>query len=521
VLGAAAAALAAALPAAAAGAGRAAGEERPALLVLLVVDQLTRGRLDPALPGGLGRLLREGRVFADATLAHGITETCPGHAAISTGRHPGHAGIPGNHVFESGRPRYCVEGGSLAFLRGDTLADRVRAAGGDAVAVSGKDRAALLLAGRGGLAIWLDPAAGFVAGRRAGTPPPPWVESFDAARGLAPFDPARLPASWSHPGDDPRAFPDATPSEDARFSRTSPHPVRGATLAETVARLLATPVADALTLDLAREAVTAERLGAGPAADLLAVSLSATDYVGHLYGPDSQEALAALGALDGQVGAFLAFLEARVGRGSLLVALTADHGVTRNPELAEALGVSECRVPGGRVPGAGLAARIAALAREACRLPAAPEVTTDGDLSFALPAEAWKACRAPRSEVVAAVAAGLAAAPGVVKAWTAPDLAGPGCAGPCALFRASFDPERSGDWVVQLDPTCVPAGGTTGASHGSPYLPDRAVPVVFWGGGVTAGIVRGPAHTVDVAPTLAGRAGLAAVPVDGRALHLR
>lgn len=499
------------------------GDERPALVVLLVVDQLTRARLDPALPGGLGRLLREGRVHVDATLAHGITETCPGHAAIATGLHPGHAGIPGNVVFEGGRPRYCAAGESAALLRGPALADGIRSAGGRAVVIAGKDRAALMLGGRtGGLAIWLDRTAGFTAGRRPGAPAPAWLARFDAARGLAPFDPASFPAEWSHPAGDPRALPDDTPSEDARCSRTSPHPVRGATLAETVERLLRTPFADALTLDLARLAVEEERLGGGEATDLLAVSLSATDYLGHAYGPDSQEALAALGALDGQLGAFLSFLEARLGRGRLLVALTADHGVTQLPEVAEQLGVSQCRVPGGRVNGAGVAARLAALAREVCGLAVSPEVTTDGDSAFALPAEAWKACRRPRGEVAQEVAARLASVPGVVKAWTAPDLAAAPCAGSCALYRNSFDPERSGDWVVQLDPGCLWSSGSTGASHGSPYLPDRAVPLVFWGNGIAAAIVRGPAHTVDVAPTLAARAGLPpGARVDGRVLPLR
>lgn len=498
-------------------------EDRPALVLLLVVDQLARWRLDPAaLPGGLGRLLREGRVFADATVAHGVTETCPGHAAISTGLHPGHAGIPANRVFERGRPRYCVEGGSVSLLRGDTLADRLRAAGGRAVALSEKDRAALLLGGRRGLAVWLDPAAGFVARRPDGTAPPPWVERFDAQRGLAPFDAARFPVEWAHRTDDPRALPDDTAGEATFASRTSPHPVRAGDLPTTVMRLLATPFADALTLDLARIAVEAEGLGTGPAVDLLAVSLSATDYLGHAYGPDSQEAHAALGTLDAQVGAFLSFLEERVGRGRLLVVLTADHGVTPLPEVAAALGVTECRVPGGRVPGADLRARIAALARQSCRLPAAPEVTTDGDGAFALPAETWASCRVPRADAAVAVAAGLAGAPGVVKAWTAAAVGVDRCAGACALYRNSFDRERSGDWTVELDPGCLlsPAGAT-GTSHGSVHLTDRAVPVVFWGAGVAAGVVRGPAFTVDVAPTVAARAGLEAWTVDGRALPLR
>jgi arylsulfatase A-like enzyme len=494
---------------------------RPALVLLLVVDQLARGRLDATLPGGLGRLLREGRVFADATLTHAVTETCPGHAAISLGLAPGHAGIPSNLLFLDGRPTYCVEGASPAFLRADALADWVRAGGGRAVAISEKDRAAIVLGGRHpDVALWLDPSAGFTAGPRAA--PPPWLARFDAAHGLAPFDAARFPAEWTHRRDDPRALPDDTPSEDARWSRTSPHPLRGATLAETVQRMLHTPFADALTLDLARAAVEAERLGRRGAPDLLAVSLSANDYIGHAYGPDSQEAAASLRELDRQLGAFLSFLEARVPRGRLLVVLTADHGVAPIPEVAEALGISECRVPGGRVRGRPLAERIAAEAQAVCGLDAAPEVTTDGDSAFALTPAAWAACRAPRAQVLAGVAARLAQEPGIVKAWTATDLSTEPCAGACALFRASHDPERSGDWLVQADAHCLLSSSPDGTGHGTPYAYDRAVPVVFWGAGVAPGTVRGLARTVDVAPTVAAELGLTpGHALDGRALPLR
>jgi len=350
---------------------------------------------------------------------------------------------------------------------------------------------------------------------------PAWLARFDRERGLAPFDAGRFPAQWTHPQADPRALPDDTRWESDRASRTTPHPVRAATLSQTVERLLATPLADALTLDLARVAVAAERLGSGPATDLLAVSLSANDYLGHAYGPDSQEARAALLALDGQVGAFLRFLEERVGRGRLLVVLTADHGVTPIPELAEELGTSDCRAPGGRVAGADLQARIATLAREACRLDAPPAVGWDGNSAFALGAESWRSCGRPREQATDAVAAGLASEPPVVHVWTARDAARTPCAGPCERYRASWDAERSGDWVVQLDPGCMISSAHAGAGHGSPYLADRAVPLVFWGSGVAPGVVRGRAHTVDVAPTLAARAGLSPWPVDGRALPLR
>jgi arylsulfatase A-like enzyme len=515
-------ALAAAAPARAA-APRPARDGRPALVVLLVVDQLARGRLDPSLTGGLGRLVREGRVFADATLAHGITETCPGHVAISTGVNPGHAGVPGNSVFVDGRPRYCVADGTAGLLRVDALADRVRAAGGRAVAISEKDRAALMLAGRRpGLAIWLDAAAGFVATRGEGAAAPaPWLVRFDAEHGLSPFDAARFPADWRHPKDDPRALPDDTRWESDRWSRTSPHPVRAATLPQTVERLLVTPFADALTVELARAAVEHEKLGTGPATDLLAVSLSANDYIGHAYGPDSQEARAALLTLDGQLGELLRFLEERIGRGNLLVVLSADHGVTPIPELTEALGTSECREPGGRVAGAALQAHIAAVAQAACGLPERPEVGWDGNSAFALAKATWEACKVPREDATQRVADALASDRAVVKVWTAAALARPPCAGACALYRSSWDPERSGDWVVQLDPGCMISSAHAGAGHGSPYLADRAVPLVFWGSGVRPGIVRGPAHTIDVAPTLCEQAGLGVGPVDGHALPLR
>jgi arylsulfatase A-like enzyme len=289
-----------------------------------------------------------------------------------------------------------------------------------------------------------------------------------------------------------------------------------------VDRWIHTPHSDRLFLDRAPRQVERERLGAGPAPDLLAISLSATDRIGHAYGLDSQEAAAALRDLDRRLGDLLAFLDRRVGRARLVVALTADHGSTPVPEIAAALGASECRVPGGRVDGRELARRIGALARDACGFDAAPEVGWDRNASFALAAGDWAACRASPAEAKARVAAGVAARPGVVKAWTAADFEAEPCAGACALYRASADAERSGDWVVQLDPHCLLTEEPNGAGHGSAYAYDREVPIVVRGPGVRPGNVRGPARTIDVAPTLAALAGVAlAPPRDGRPLPLR
>jgi hypothetical protein len=539
----------------------AAAAERPRLVVLVSVDQLARRRISDALPGGLGRLLREGRVFVDAALEHGITETCPGHATMLTGTNPGPAGIPGNTVFDGVKSWYCAServeastdrkaalarSGVLGIPEPSTpeqLAEALRSpsflsakALGDLLGparkvftVSAKDRAAIMLGGQHPtLAVWLDGRAGFTTSRWYAQALPPWLEAFNRDRGLVPFARERLPEDWRHESRDAVALPDDTPAESSAYGRRSPHPVRGATLWETVPRLLRTPFVDALTLDLARTIVEREGLGGGPGPDLLAVSLSATDYIGHAYGPDSQEAADALHELDVQLDAFLRFLLARVERGALLVVLTADHGVASIPEVSVELGLSECRVRGGRAGGAQWKERVRDAARRACRAQDAPTVGWDGNYSFKLD-PAWLSRCGQREKVLADVAAQLQPAPGVVHVWTAAEVRGDekACVGYCRLFRASFAGERSGDLVVQLDPTCELAPDdpehkapyVTG--HGTPYLYDRAVPLVFWGGGVAPGVVRGQARTIDIAPTLARRLGVAPAPEwNGRALPL-
>jgi hypothetical protein len=116
----------------------------------------------------------------------------------------------------------------------------------------------------------------------------------------------------------------------------------------------------------------------------------------------------------------------------------------------------------------------------------------------------------------------LSTRPGVARVWTATEIAaGDGPTPWLALYRNSFDPERSGDLTIQTLPTCELTPYPQGTSHGTPNLYDRAVPVVFFGPGVTAGVVRGRAAPVDIAPTLARHLGVPAPPgLDGQPLPL-
>ena len=203
--------------------GAAVGAERPRLVLLVAIDQLRADRLDPMLPGGLGRLQREGRVFADALLAHAFTATCPGHATMLTGRHPGPAGVPGNRFVDrqTGKVVYCVDdpspdaktllgthGRSPRRLRVTALGDWLKASdpASRVFAVSAKDRAAITLGGRRpDAAYWLDRegALGFTTSAYYLPELPPWVREWTGRDPARDGFLARVPVRWVHPTGDP------------------------------------------------------------------------------------------------------------------------------------------------------------------------------------------------------------------------------------------------------------------------------------------------------------------------------
>jgi predicted AlkP superfamily pyrophosphatase or phosphodiesterase len=518
------------------------GEETLRLVLVMVVDQLPRERAKADLPGGLGRLVREGRVYTEAVLDHAMTETCPGHATVLTGRHPAHAGIPANRFLdpETGTSVYCVgdsattarvlggkKGRSPRNLRVSTLGDWMKSANpaSRVFSVSGKDRAAITLAGHSpDVAYWFHSGEeiGFTTSGYYLDRLPAWVRAFNG------HDPpedgffSRVPESWDHIADagGPPRRPDDFSGESDRFGRTSGHRLRDEDLEASAARLVASPFLDEVTLDFATTLVREEGLGRGSSPDLLAVSFSAMDYVGHLYGPYSHESRDALRHLDLAIGRFLEFLERELGPGAVLVVLTSDHGVLPLPEWLEHTGGSRCPVKGGRIGVRRLGLRLMAkLHWEFSPLFSFPRewVTFAG---FQLRVDRSLASRhgVAVGDVIAATRRILEAEPAIAKVWTPEQIERDGDEF-ARLYRNSFDPERSGDLVVQIAPTCLISPFDEGTTHGSPYLYDRAIPLIFWGAGIEGGRVAGPARTVDIAPTLARRLGIAPpATLDGQPL---
>lgn len=489
------------------------GEEKPALVVMVSVDQLRADLLtqyDSFFVGGFRRLIDEGAYF-DATHNHGDTETGPGHATLSTGVIPARSGIIANDWSERVGDRWVTvynvqdsASGILGFisLPGRSpqnlvrtgLADWIKDADPRAriVSIGGKDRSAILMAGKAkGSVYWYhQPYARFITSRYYANVYPEWVERFNRDS-----IPVVLDSVWTERSPlaaRALAGPDTAKWEADTLRTFFPHRFReeasgfGNSFANWIGE---TPYVDNATLALTREAIREERLGRDGVTDFLAVGLSQTDYVGHRFGPMSREQLDNLLNVDRLLGEFFEHLDEVVGRGRWVVGLSADHGVQTAPEWNVARGKQGYRPT--RAERDSLNRSIAAAVREAT-----PETRS------------------------AAVAAVYRRFPFIAEVYSQEEIErGTPRDSFVTLLRNSYYPGRYGTTtaaeyglVIRVGEN-VYMGGNAGAGHGSPYIYDRMVPAIFLGAGVRPGRSSTLGRTVDFAPTLAALAGLT-VPAD-------
>lgn len=493
---------------------------RPRLIVVITVDQLRPDYLEryrPQLKGGFATLLKTGASFTDAYQDHAVTETAPGHATILSGRWPAHTGITRNlaGVQDQAAPLIGVDapGASPKRFRGTALFDWLKAAdpGARALSVSGKDRGAILPIGRAKEQVYWYARGFFTTSRYYADSLPTWVRVFNGQR--VPFRAAGTQWTLFLPE---REYPepDSVAYENQGRDVVFPHRLP-ADSGEAALAFVATPTMDSLTLAFALEGVRALQLGARGATDLLAVSLSTTDYVGHAYGPDSREVHDQVVRLDRYLGRFLEQLFVRYGRSNVLVVLTADHGVTPFPERSRTMGhPGAVRV----IPDTILQGVNAALDQRA----------GGGDWAqiesgmLLIPDRAKLVAQGVNVDsVVADVATRLRALPGVARVDRPADLASKDTADPVLRRWIHHVPPDGGvELVATLKPYSIwsPATGFI-AMHGQPSELDSHVPLILWGSGVRRGVYTGRVSTVDIAPTLARLLDLTpAEPLDGRVL---
>ena len=511
------------------------GPQKPKLIVAISVDQLSAdlfGEYRSVYTKGLKRLETDGVVFPSGYQSHAATETCPGHSTILTGARPARTGIIANEWIDLSVARedkrvYCSEDPtvpgsssenytvSTGYLKVPTLGDRMKAADARtrSVSVAGKDRAAVMMGGHNTDQIWYWGGKGFVTlpGRTGAAPAT--VARINARVAQAVAKPASpvLPAQC-------RARSMAVPvGQDMQVG------VLADRKAEDFGNFRRAIEFDAAIADLAIGLIEEMKLGRGDATDIIDIGLSANDYVGHSFGTEGAEMCAHQVGLDANVGRILAALDATGV--PYAVVLTADHGGHDLPERNRMRGFEQAeRLDDALRTGAILKP----VAEEFGLKLSGPLIRSESGniyLSRDVPA-------ALRMQTLSAIKARLLAHRQVANVFTAEELRRMPMPQPpveewslAERARASFDPERSGDLMMLLKPWVTPVTkptNTSVATHGSPWIYDRRVPIIFYRPGTVPFEQPLGVETVDIMPTLAGLIGLKvpAEEIDGRCLDL-
>jgi hypothetical protein len=477
-----------------AGSAQAQLTKQPKLVLAIVVDQfrydyLTRFRAD--YKGGMEQLLTKGAVFTNAHYNHFPTVTAVGHSTILSGATPSVSGIVANDWFDRATSaRVSSVSDPTVELLGATgaassprrllvscLGDEMKIAHAKTkvIGVSLKDRAAILPAGRmADAAYWFDNKSGnFVSSTYYLPDLPGWVKAYNKNR----------------PGD--------------KFAGSEWRGKKFDAPGETLnASLAASPWGNELIESFTEAAVHQEELGKRGITDLLTVSFSSNDYVGHAVGPDDPAVQDMALRTDVLFRKLFAFLDKEVGMQNVLIVMTADHGVAPVPEVSVAR-----KMPGGRF-GAGTVEKTIQAALDT-RFGKAAWVTGSFESMTYLNTEVISQKKLDRAQVDSAAADALMALPHVARVYTREQLLLGNVREDSTGTRVmnGFYPSRSGDIFVLLEPYWL-FGGGGGTTHGTTFDYDTHVPVIFLGSGIKPGKYYGAITVNDIAPTLAALLGV-------------
>ena len=498
----------------------------PALVVVIVIDGLPQEQVvkyrDLYGPGGFKRLLEDGAWFGNAHHGHAVTLTGPGHASVMTGTYPYRHGIIANawtdrntlaQVYCTGDTAHTyignetkkLDGTSPANLRVTTVGDELKYANNGqskVIGISGKDRGAILLAGKRGTAyMYMDKSGRFASSTFYMKEHPDWHNRYYAGK---PQD-KWMGQAWTLLLPDAayaRSMVEGQPWQRAFVGGSRGFPFvlpKGDKPADYYGQLTRTPFGDEATLDFARAAIEGENLGRNPAgvADILGVSLSTHDYVNHGFGPESRVSQDHLLRVDRLLAGFFDHLDKRIGADKVLIALTADHGFMNAPAFSASIGLGGARLNAPKLMtdlNDALAARFA-VKNLALRF-SQPTIILD---QAAIAKNFLN-----RAEVEAVAQRFVLGLPGIANVFTRTQLEGgtlPEMPLTTLVLRA-WNRELSGDLYVVQNPFTLFSGNV--ATHGSPYNYDTSVPMMFHGKAwIRPGKYPRAAAVADIAPTLA------------------
>ncbi len=479
------------LAAALAAAPPAVAPHKPKLVLAIVIDQfrydyLTRYRAE--YRGGLNRLLTKGAVFTNANFEQAPTVTAVGHSTFLSGAFPSVSGIVANEWFDrsSGKTVTSVSDDSVKLLGGSseggaspgrmlvsTVGDELKIASAGkshVIGLSLKDRSAILPVGRmADGAFWVEARTGNLVSSTYYFPElPAWVKDLNSSKPADKYAGlfwvgGKLPAA-GEPG--------------------------------FYAALPATPFGNDLIELIAERAVVSEKLGKHDATDVLAVSFSSNDYVGHVFGPDSAEAHDTAVLTDKLLDKLFRFVEAQVGMQNVLVVLTADHGAAPVPEVSIQRKIGGGRMPPTIVQDTAQAAVDQQFGKARWILSASPD-------SIYLDRDLIRQKKHLSAEVERVAAEAVRTVPHVARVYTREQLTAGGAMADDVGRRVQngFNTVRGADLTIVLEPYWI--YGAQGTAHGTPYNYDTHVPIIFMGAGIKPGRYNKRAAPNDIAPTLA------------------
>jgi len=504
----------------------------PALVVVVSVDQMRAdylSRFAHRFEGGLARLTAEGVNYREARHDHAFTATAAGHATLVTGVHPSRHGVVANEWWDRDAEQrvYAVADSLSPILGAPELAGRsprpmVTTAVGDwlkdespdsrVVSIAMKDRVAITMGGHKADGVyWYDYDSGrFITSTYYAKEYPDWVTAFNDS-GLVDtlmtrvWERARPEATYTASG--PDSFPAEADGEHVSF----PH-ITGEQGSRPYAELPYTPFGDELTFAFVREAFEQYELGQDETSDLLFIGASSADFVGHRYGPFSQEVEDYYIRLDQVLGDFFGFLDERVGRGRYTVVLSSDHGVAAIPEYRQAQGQPAVRIEISHFRDEllnGLRTGV-----EELEVYANPRPQLFYPLGLAIQYEGDVVSGAQRLGMERYLAEALIKSPVIEDVFMYDELRR-GSLDENRLFAQahlnSFFPTRAADVVMRYVEHSVFSSAEP-ANHNSPYSYDQHVPLIFWPSSADSQTVDRAVRTVDVAPTIAAIIGI--VPAE-------
>lgn len=489
----------------------------PKLVVVIVIDQFRADYLeryrDQFGEGGFRVFLDRGAYFTDCIYDYANTRTAPGHATLFTGAYTSGHGIVSNEWWDPQRKKRVTSveddatklvgiasagpGASPHNLRSNTLGDELKLATGGksrVFAVSLKDRAAVLPAGfSGDAAYWIDAKTGaWITSTYYRADLPEWVQKFNASQRAEKY----LNREWKDTYG--KVLGSTAPRTNKKGEPAGFYEVVGST-----------PFANDYQFEFAKELVLYEKLGAGDATDLLSISLSANDILGHQVGPDTPQMRGMALALDRQIADFVTFLGHQIGLANVWMALSADHGIAPLPEFASTL-----RIPAAHLDTDALRNQVNELLSKKYSRKGDYLLGLDYPLAF-LNEEAFVG----RSEAEAEADAGDALVQaGLAGYFTKAQLArGAPETELGRRYAHSYSPEAG--WYVMGVPTPFSVGTSKGTDHATPFSYDTHVPLAFYGLAFQPGVYRTHAEPVDLAVTLASLLGInAPARASGRVL---